>query len=134
MDVFSSSGKFQIDHKTMSRFKKTFAAFRVDDEDTQIEIAKTLSNDGVLIDPHTAIGLCAARRACDENLVASDVPIISLACAHPAKFEETVNAVTGIRPSLPSHLADLMSRQETKLYANSNEQSVKQLILSKRRN
>ena len=39
MDVFSSSGKFQIDQKTMSRFKKTFAAFGSMMK-TQIELQK----------------------------------------------------------------------------------------------
>jgi threonine synthase len=38
--------------------------------------------------------------------------MIALACAHPAKFPDAVEAATGVRPALPPHLADLLSRRE----------------------
>ena len=41
-----------------------------------------------------------------------DTPIISLACAHPAKFPDAVAKATSEHPDLPSHLSDLMSREE----------------------
>ncbi len=40
------------------------------------------------------------------------IPMVALACAHPAKFPDAVEAATGIRPALPPHLADLMMRRE----------------------
>ena len=43
---------------------------------------------------------------------AGDGPMISLACAHPAKFPDAVEQATGVRPRLPDHLADLMERPE----------------------
>jgi threonine synthase len=41
-----------------------------------------------------------------------DGQIVSLATAHPAKFPDAVERATGIRPQLPAHLADLMTRPE----------------------
>jgi threonine synthase len=38
--------------------------------------------------------------------------MIALATAHPAKFPDAVEKATGIRPPLPAHLADLLSRKE----------------------
>jgi threonine synthase len=38
--------------------------------------------------------------------------MVALACAHPAKFPDAVEAATGIRPGLPPHLSDLLTRRE----------------------
>ena len=63
---------------------------------------------GQVIDPHTAIGLAAAR----EAGLAADVPVVTLATAHPAKFRDAVERALGIRPTLPARLSGLMDRQE----------------------
>ena len=60
-----------------------------------------------MIDPHTAIALAAARRA---DL--GDVPVVTLATAHPAKFPDAVERATGVRPTLPGRLGDLFDREE----------------------
>jgi len=64
--------------------------------------------DGEVIDPHTAIGLHAARRA---DLPA-DVPVVTLATAHPAKFRDAVERAIGQCPSLPTRVGDLFERDE----------------------
>ena len=63
--------------------------------------------DDVLVDPHTAVGIGAARR----ELNASGRNIV-MATAHPAKFPDAVEKATGIRPELPKHLSDLYEREE----------------------
>ena len=64
---------------------------------------------GMIIDPHSAVGVHAARKA----LVASPAtPVIALATAHPAKFPDAVERATGVRPPLPERLSDLMERKE----------------------
>jgi threonine synthase len=64
--------------------------------------------DGEVIDPHTAIGLHAARHA----ELPADVPIVTLATAHPAKFPDAVERATGIRPTVPRRVGDLFERDE----------------------
>ena len=61
---------------------------------------------GQVIDPHTAIGLAAARR------LGGDAPVVSLATAHPAKFPDAVERATGARPPLPARLGGLFAREE----------------------
>ncbi len=65
-------------------------------------------NCGQVLDPHTAIGLHAALAA---DLPA-EVPVVTLATAHPAKFRDAVERATGVRPALPIRVGDLFAREE----------------------
>ena len=85
-----------------------FAAARIDDDETLAEIAGTYRATGELLDPHGAIAVAAAKRARRDPASA----MVALATAHPAKFPEPVERVTGIRPALPERLADLHERPE----------------------
>ena len=71
-------------------------------------MAWTHSECGEVIDPHTAIALHAARAA----ELPGDVPVVTLATAHPAKFPDAVERATGQRPPLPSRVGDLFDREE----------------------
>ncbi|WP_436793232.1 threonine synthase [Actinospongicola halichondriae] len=81
---------------------------RVDDEETLAVIAEHHAASGVLLDPHTAVGVGAVDRVPDLP----DAPVVCLATAHPAKFPDAVEQATGIRPPLPKHLADLLELPE----------------------
>jgi threonine synthase len=85
-----------------------FQAASVDDDETLAVIRQVHDDLGVLVDPHTAVGIAAAR-ARRRSL---DVPMVCVATAHPAKFPDAVEKATGIRPSLPPRLADLFEREE----------------------
>jgi len=77
------------------------------DEETLSEIAEVYERVGMMVDPHTAVGIGAARR-----LRRPDECVVSLATAHPAKFPDAVEKATGVRPRLPDHLHDLLERPE----------------------
>ena len=63
----------------------------------------------MVLDPHTAVGVAAAREALKRN---PGTPVVVLGTAHPAKFPDAVERATGRRPPLPPHLADLLERPE----------------------
>ena len=92
----------------------TFRAARASDHDTLATIRSVHETTGMQIDPHTAVGVKAAR----ENL-REGIPMVTMATAHPAKFPDAVERATGVRPQLPAHLSDLMDRPErTTVLAN----------------
>ena len=41
-----------------------------------------------------------------------EVPVVTLATAHPAKFRDAVERATGQRPALPARIGDLFEREE----------------------
>ncbi len=86
---------------------------RVDDDGTRAVIADVHARTGVLLDPHTAVGVGAVDRLPAEGEGAlPDAPVVCLATAHPAKFPDAVESATGIRPALPERYADLLHRPE----------------------
>jgi len=101
-------GRLDIGPARHERLRATFAGVRVDDDATLAEIRRVHESDGVLVDPHTAVAIAAARAVPRDP----DVPRVALATAHPAKFPDAVEAATGVRPLLPEHLADLLDRPE----------------------
>jgi threonine synthase len=79
---------------------------RIDADEMAAAMRWAHDRAGQTIDPHSAIGLAAARAAGLEG------PIVTLATAHPAKFPDAVERATGQRPALPARIAGLFDREE----------------------
>ena len=106
MQRFRATGAMGVPEAAWRRARGLFQGFRLDDAGTSAEIRR-LHGQGYLADPHTAIGIAAARAA-----PCGHVPTIAVATAHPAKFPDAMERATGARPPLPPHLANLYEREE----------------------
>jgi threonine synthase len=106
MQGLGQSGDFSVPLAALERIRAEFSSGRCDEDETRACIAETWAATSELLDPHTAVGYSAARKADGA------APMVTLATAHPAKFPDAVEAATGIRPSLPAKLADLMGGPE----------------------
>ncbi|WP_347330312.1 threonine synthase [Marinimicrobium locisalis] len=103
------SGAMHLDESALSKAKALFSSHKVDDATTLEVIRDVFARTEYLLDPHTAIGLKAAR----ETRRRQDIPMVCLATAHPAKFPEAVRkAGQESDPALPTHMADLFQREE----------------------
>jgi threonine synthase len=108
MAQFRDEGRLDLGPELLGRASEIFDAHRIDDDAVRRVIAATYERTGVLVDPHTAVGLGAAALHEAE----AGVPMVCLATADPAKFPDAVEAAVGFRPGLPEHLADLFEREE----------------------
>ena len=108
MQRFRKEGRFSVSDAALSKLHGTFSGYRLDDEGTLAVIGAEREASGELLDPHTAIGVSAAR----VTLPRLESPVVALATAHPAKFPDAVEKASGIRPALPERLADLYERPE----------------------
>ena len=107
MAGLKQSGAFDIEEKTLAEIRALFAAGKTDQAGAAAEIARSLKDTGVLIDPHTAVAVAVARKhERREN------PMVVLSTAHPAKFPDAVKSASGIDPALPAWLAGLMDKEE----------------------
>ena len=110
MADFARNGWFGIPSTVLQRIRIDFSAERIDEAGCLAEMTRVYRESGLILDPHSAIGVAAARRALESSPA---IPVVSLGTAHPAKFPDAVERATGIRPPLPPHLAGLMAREET---------------------
>jgi threonine synthase len=108
--AFRESGALPPDEQAWRAARDLFAGRRVDDAQTLDTIADTHRRTGLLIDPHTAVAVAAARAELAEHGCGS--PMVALATAHPAKFPDAVERATGLRPPLPAALAGILEKPE----------------------
>jgi len=108
MIEFRRTGKLAVPQGGMKTIRALFDGYRMDDDQTLAAIASEYRAHGELLDPHTVIGVGAARAKARYPAT----PIVALATAHPAKFPEAVERACGIRPALPPRLGDLLAREE----------------------
>ena len=104
-----SAGDVSLNDEAWSFVKDNFDSYKVDDSRTCDVIAEVFGSTQYLLDPHTAIGLEAARQCWKDK----SVPMITLATAHPVKFPEAVEKAGCQSPQLPEHMQDLFERDES---------------------
>jgi threonine synthase len=107
MAGLSQSGAFTLAAETLDRLRAEFSSGRADDDEAARIIAGVHEMGGELLDPHTAVGYAVAGRE-----MRREVPMVTLATAHPAKFPDAVEAACGVRPPLPARLGNLYERPE----------------------
>jgi threonine synthase len=108
MQGFESAKSLNLSPAMRAQAAEFLVSARIDAEDMALAMRCASEGSAMLIDPHTAIGVAAAQAA---DLPA-DVPIVTLATAHPAKFPDAVERATGHRPQLPQRIGDLFEREE----------------------
>jgi len=84
--------------------KKDIQTCSVSDSDTLNEIKQTYEQTKYILDPHTAVGVHAARTLC------SGEPVIVASTAHPAKFLEVIEKATGVQVPIPVQLQEAMTK------------------------
>jgi threonine synthase len=110
MAALAADGVFEVSTGDLAELRTLFGAHRADERDTAAAITAVHEQTGRLVDPHTAVGVHAAR--VDRRDHPMRDPMVVLGPAHPAKFPDAVAAATGVRPPLPAHMADLLEREE----------------------
>ena len=99
---FGTTGKMEFTAAELAKVREVFSSRSVDKAETLDTIAAFHRETGYLLDPHTAVGVWAAR----ERTAPGETPVC-LATAHPAKFGEAVETATGIAPPFPPALSGI---------------------------
>jgi threonine synthase len=113
MRSFESSKAMQLTNAQAEGASALFTSARADQTETARALQWAYRACGQVIDPHTGVGLHAARALAEAGVIAADVPLVTLATAHPAKFRDAVERAVGMRPALPARVGDLFGRAES---------------------
>ena len=102
MNDLNERGEFKIEKEELKKIKDSFSSESLSEEETKSIISEMYKNHGILIDPHTAVGIGVAKKISLEGNT------IVLATAHPSKFSEVVMKATGIKSDLPENLKNTL--------------------------
>jgi threonine synthase len=126
LNRFRQTGKLSVEPDQFAKWiAPTFSAHRANDAETLAVMKRIYADSGMLVDPHTAVGIASAE-ACAQP----GVPTITLATAHPAKFPDAVKKATGVHPALPDHVADLFDREERIVNLPNDLQAIEAFVAS----
>jgi threonine synthase len=128
METLRQSGGFTLDSGPLASIRREFSAASANEAETTAEIARVWHETHRLVDPHTAVGISAARRGLLER---SHCPVITLATAHPAKFGSAIEKALGVAVELPPRLADILTRKEEFSVLSNDQASVESFIAAR---
>ena len=123
MTSFNQSGEFSIEPSLLKSAQNTFSAYRLDDNQTAADIKTTYELTGEIIDPHSIIGVSAAKMENDHT-----TPTVVLGTAHPAKFPNAIKTTIDEDVALPEHVGDLMNMSERVIEADNDLSSIQSII------
>lgn len=113
----------------VAHMRKDIEAIRLTDNETLEEIRRTYQRTGYVLDPHTAVGVAAARRFLARTPASS--PVIVTATAHPAKFPEVIQQAIQFAVPLPSQLQDALSRPKQSIRISARYGDWKEVLTGK---
>ena len=123
MNILNQNGEFTIKKENLSKIHQNFCSGSLSDEETKLVINNFYEKEGLMIDPHTAVGIGVANKiSLKEN-------VIVLATAHPAKFSNAVMKETGKKPELPDNLKKILDQKEKYIELPKDLEKVKKYIL-----
>ena len=122
MASLAQSRRFELGslHAAMRR---DFSARSAGEAEVAGAIRRAKAESGYLMDPHTACGHLAAGSATGRG-----TPKVILATAHPAKFPDAMEAITGRRPELPERLQPIMTAPERVTTVDNDLAAVERLV------
>ena len=126
MGEFDKSRAMTIPADMLSGARGLFSSASIDGDSMSLALRWAQEKGGQVIDPHSAVGLAAAR----QLDIDADIPVVTLATAHPAKFREAVERATGVRPTLPARLGNLFDREERYTKLLGDYDAVKAFVLA----
>lgn len=102
MAQMAAEGRIEVSEEKRKEVETLFLAAAVSEEQTAEQIRVTYEASGYVLDPHTAVGVYAARDFPDA---------VCLATAHPAKFGDAVKEAIGVEADPPPSLQGLMDKE-----------------------
>ncbi len=109
MGSLAQSRRFEVGNSVAEHLRTDFSAAAVSEQRVAKAIRDVKEASAYLMDPHTACGYAAASAARREGHYE---PRVVLSTAHPAKFPDAIEKITGERPPLPERLSSLMTDEE----------------------
>jgi len=113
---------YQIDKPSLEIIQKDFLSESCNERETLDIIKKNYEENNIILDPHTAVGVGAAKKLSFNDCVV-------LSTAHPCKFPDAINNAINKHENLPKDLKDVLSKVENFQVLKNDIKDVKNFVL-----
>jgi len=130
MDVGNPSNFVRILEIFQYRFpelKKRLSSFTITDKETEATIIQVYNGFGYTLDPHGAVGYLALQRYLSSHAAEKG---IFLETAHPVKFPEAVERLTGQKIAIPLSLLPTMQKNKCSIKIKAEYSALKGFLLT----
>lgn len=116
----------EIFHHQFPELKNKLSSSTISDDDTLATIKEVYEKYNYLLDPHGAVGYLSLKKYLENNPSASG---IFLETAHPVKFPDAVEKVTGKNIELPESLETMMVQPKKSIKMKAEYDELKNYLL-----
>ena len=115
---------YQIDNIDLDKIKKNFTSEMLNENETISMIKDIYEKNKVVVDPHTAVGIGAARKlGLEQNCVI-------LSTAHPCKFPKAIEDAISKTEKLPDSLKYVYDKEEKFKVLSNDINKVKDYVIN----
>ena len=115
---------YQIEKNNLDIIQKDFLSESCNEQETLDIIKKNYEENNIILDPHTAVGVGAAKKLSFNDCVV-------LSTAHPCKFPDATNNAINKHEKLPKELQHVLDNEENFQVLKNNTDEVKNFVKSK---
>jgi len=119
-----NQNSYQIEKSNLDNIQKDFLSESCNEQETLDIIKKNYEENNIILDPHTAIGVGAAKKLSFNDCVV-------LSTAHPSKFPDATNDAINRCEELPRELQHVLNENENFQVLKNNAEDVKNFVKSK---
>ena len=115
---------YKIEKSNLDIIQEDFLSESCNEQETLDIIKKNYEENNIILDPHTAVGVGAAKK-----LSLSDCLVLST--AHPSKFPDATNNAINKYEKLPQELQHVLNKKENFQVLKNNTEDVKKFVKNK---
>ncbi len=115
---------YKIEKNNLDIIQKDFLSESCNEKETLDIIKKNYKENNIILDPHTAVGVGAAKKLSFNDCVV-------LSTAHPCKFPDATKKAINVHEKLPKELRHVLDKDENFQVLKNNTEDVKNFIKSK---
>ena len=118
------NNEYKIDNNDLEKIKRNFISEMLDENET-VEMIKDIHEKyQIVVDPHTAVGIGAAKKLeLEKNCVV-------LSTAHPCKFPKAIEDAISKTEKLPESLRYVYDREEKFDVLSNDLEKVKNYVIN----
>ncbi len=115
---------YNIEKSNLDIIQKDFLSESCNERETLEIIKKNYEENNIILDPHTAVGVGAAKKLSFNDCVV-------LSTAHPCKFPDATNSAINKHEKLPDELQHVLDKNENFQVLKNSTEDVKKFVKSK---